>query len=602
MASRTRDTLIAAGYVLLVQSFASTFFLESAHSDPGYGEHSRCQELKASPALTPFIDPLPFPKTIDVSNGEQVVIGAYKITQKLHSELPPTTLYAYGTSEQTASYPGPTLLATRNKPAHVRWENHIHDSETFLITDRSILWANPKKGGVPIVTHVHGAEVKSANDGQPDAWFTASGETGEKFFTQNYTYPNSQPATLLWYHDHTMGITRINVLAGLAGFYILRSPTEEPKNLPCGDYEIPLVLQDRQFWANGSINFPDIGNSPNHPNWCPEYFGDTIVVNGKVWPYLDVYPTKYRFRMLNGANARFFNLTLTEPSLKFIQIGTDGGFLPFPLNISSLTIGPGYRVDVIIDFSEIAPGTKIYLNNSAAAPFPSGSDAFLTKIPSVLEFRVVPKPSNVDIPLTYIPDSMIPTPRADYNLNENVHRMLTLTEVKDGEGRPLHSLLNNSRWDDPVTETPKLGSVEVWDIINLTPDAHTMHLHLTQFLFVHEQEFNQTLYEEQDGCTLEQPFDHPQSCFTAAPEPAGDDQVGWKDTIIAYPSKVTRLWTKWTTREGGPFSFDATSGPGYVWHCHIVDHEDNDMMRPLIVVYEGMTMKSSMTKKVNDQA
>ncbi|KAL2609728.1 hypothetical protein R1flu_028301 [Riccia fluitans] len=586
-AGRPRVNLIAASYALVAEVVFFACLFQSVSSV--HGEHSVCQDLKPSPKLTPYIDPLPIPKKIDVSVGKHV-IGAYRITQKLHSHLPPTTLYAYGTSQKTATYPGPTLEAIRNKPAHIRWENHIHDAETFLITDRSIHWANPKRGGVPIVTHLHGGELESAYDGHPEAWFTASGEKGKKFVTQNYTYPNSQPATLLWYHDHTVGITRNNVLAGLAGLYILRSPSEDPKHLPSGDYEIPLVIQDKQFWANGSINFPDVGDSPaNHPNWCPEYFGDTILVNGKVWPYLNVYPAKYRFRMLNGANARFFNLTLSEPSLKFIQIGTDGGFLPFSLTRPYLLIGPAYRLDLIIDFSKIAPGTKIYLNNSASAPFPAGDDAFVPRISSVLEFRVLRKPSKLRIPFTSVPKSFVPVPRPYYNLKKNVHRRLTLTEADDLDGNPLFSLLDNRRWEDPVTEKPKLGSVEVWDIINLTPDAHPIHLHLIQFLLLQQQEFNQTLYELEDvnggaGCSLSQSFGHPKSCFIEAPRGPSHEQVGWKDTVIVYPSTVTRLWTKWTTREGKPFSFDATSGPGYVWHCHILDHEDNDMMRPLKVV------------------
>ncbi|KAL3699097.1 hypothetical protein R1sor_017119 [Riccia sorocarpa] len=520
-APKPKATFIPASYAL-VAIIASFACLVSSV----YGEHSVCQQLLPSPDLTPFIDPLPIPKTIDVSVGKHV-IGAYKITQKLHPDLPPTTLYAYGTSQETATYPGPTLEATR--------------------------------------------------------------ETGKKFVSQNYTYPNSQTSTLLWYHDHTVGITRNNVLAGLAGIYILRDPSNDPKSLPSGQYEIPLILQDRQFWANGSINFPDIGDSPTaHANWCPEYFGDTLLVNGKVWPYLEVYPAKYRLRLLNGANARFFNLTISEPSMKFIQIGTDGGFLPYPLTLDYLILAPAYRLDVIIDFSKIPPGSKIYLNNSAAAPYPSGDDGFIPRIPSVLEFRVLSKSPKLYIPHTSVPKSFVPVPRPRYSLKRNLRRRLTLTEADDDNG-PLFSLLDNRRWEDAVTEIPKLGSVEVWDLINLTPDAHPIHLHLIHFLFVQQQEFNQTLYElvgrnGGPGCSLEHRFGHPESCFTEAPRGANHEQIGWKDTVVVYPSTVTRLWTKWTNREGKPFPFDATSGPGYVWHCHILDHEDNDMMRPLKVV------------------
>ncbi|OAE25627.1 hypothetical protein AXG93_2506s1070 [Marchantia polymorpha subsp. ruderalis] len=572
------------GVVLHMLSFLlllSGFAFSTAH-----GEHSFCQNLTASPTLTQFVDPLPIPPTIDVSTGVQVTLGAYKITQKLHSELPATTLYAYGTSEKTASLPGPTLEATRHKPAHIRFENHIPDSETFLITDTTIHWANPARGGVPIVTHLHGAEAPSDSDGHPDGWFTARGETGHKFVTQNYTYPNSQVAATLWYHDHTVGITRNNVLAGLAGFYIIRSPSEEPRNLPSGRFEVPLMIQDKQLWTNGSINFPDVGDSPdNHPNWCPEYFGDIMLVNGVAWPHLDVYRAKYRFRIVNAANARFLTLSLSEPSLQFIQIGTDGGFLPFPMYLDNLTMAPGYRTDVIVDFSRLPVGTAVYLNNSAPAPFPSGDPDFSPpSTNSVMAFRVVREPAGFRIPQFAVPRTMGPMPVPSYDSKSVMRRSLTLVENDDADGNPLGAVLNNHTWMDPVTETPKVGSVEIWEIINFTPDAHPIHIHLIQFLFLNQQAFNQTAHDAGD-CTLDEDFPHPESCFVESPQRPDLTQVGWKDTVIVWPSKVTRLWIKWTPRDGLPFPFNPVSGPGYVWHCHILDHEDNDMMRPLAMLY-----------------
>ncbi|KAG6546194.1 hypothetical protein Mapa_012231 [Marchantia paleacea] len=552
------------------------FLLLGCAFSTAHGEHSFCQNLTASPTLTPFVDPLPIPPTIDVSTGKQ----------KLHSELPATTLYAYGTSEKTTSLPGPTLVATRHKPSHIRFENHIKDPETFLITDTTIHWASPTHGGIPIVTHLHGAEAPSDSDGHPDGWFTARGETGKKFVTQNYTYPNSQPAALLWYHDHTVGITRNNVLAGLAGSYIIRSPSEEPRHLPSGRFEIPLMIQDKQLWANGSINFPDVGDSPaNHPNWCPEYFGDTILVNGRAWPHLDVYRAMYRFRIVNAANARFFTMSLSEPSLRFVQLGTDGGFLPFPLYLAKMTMAPGYRTDVIIDFAGLAAGTSVYLNNSAAAPFPGGNSDFSPpSTNSITEFRVVRKPAGFKIPHFAVPRQMIPMPMPGYDLKSDMHRSLTLVEFDDAVGNPLGAVLNNHTWLDPVTEFPEVGSVEIWDIINFTPDAHPIHVHLIQFLSLHQQEFNQTAHDAGD-CTLSKEFPHPASCFIESPQQPDVTQVGWKDTVIVYPSKVTRLWTKWAPRDGLLFPFNPVSGPGYVWHCHILDHEDNDMMRPLAVHY-----------------
>ncbi|KAL2653295.1 hypothetical protein R1flu_021423 [Riccia fluitans] len=546
------------------------------------GEHSFCQALQPSPTLDPFVDQLPIPATIDTSNGNQ----DYKITQKLHRDLPPTTLYAYGMSQATATVPGPTLVATQYQTSHVRYENHIPDSETFLITDRTIHWANPPHGGVPIVTHLHGAAVPSYSDGNPDAWFTAAGDHGAAFVTQNYIYPNSQPPTLLWYHDHTVGITRNNVLAGLAGLYIIRSHSEKTAhaNLPEGTNEIPLVIQDKQFWPNGSINFPDVGDSPAiHPNWCPEYFGDTILVNGKAWPYLKVHPEKYRFRMLNAANARFFTLSLSNPTLKFIQIGTDGGFLPNPMVLSALTLAPAYRADVIIDFSNIPVGTTVYMNNSAPAPFPDGNPDFSPpSTNSVMAFKIISRPPGSRSPAFAVPSKMTPVPNPTYNLTTDVYRKLTLIELDDASGNPIGSFLNNLSWTDPVTETPKLGTVEVWDLINFTPDAHPIHIHLINFLMLYQQSFNQTAYEA-NQCTLLKQFPDPSSCFTQPPQQPGVSQVGWKDTVIVYPSAVTRLWTKWSPRNGGSFPFDPTTAPGYLWHCHILDHEDNDMMRPLAV-------------------
>lgn len=575
--SSTSGRAIGLLFLLLVSEFTT--------STTAQGEHSVCQELKPSPTLTPFVDALPIMPTIDVSSGSQLTLGTYKITQKLHSQLPPTTLYAYGTSQATASSPGPSLLATRWKPSHVRFENHISDGSPFLQVDRTIDWANPPNGGVPTVTHLHGAEAKSDSDGNPDAWFTMQGDKGPGFVTQNYTYPNSQPATLLWYHDHTVGISRINALAGLVGLYFIRSPNQEPVNLPSGIFEVPLVFGDYQLWSNGSINFPDIGNSPaNHPNWCPEYFGDTILVNGKAWPYLNVYPAKYRLRLLNSANARFFNLSLSNPSLVFTQIGTDGGFLPRSQVLSSILLGPAYRADVIVDFSKLSPGSSVFMNNSAEAPFPSGDPSFSPpQTNSVMEFRIVQTPSKQSIPKQVIPryfglDSALPP---NYKSDKgSFYRSLALVEYDDADGNPITSTLGNRTWMDPVTETPKVGTVEIWDIINFTPDAHPMHIHLIDFLTVYQQGFCQDCYDA-GNCTLKAQFGDPSSCFTQAPQDPDVSQVGWKDTVIVYPAAVTRFWTKWTPRLGGSFPFDPTAFPGYVWHCHILDHEDNDMMRPL---------------------
>ncbi|KAG6548827.1 hypothetical protein Mapa_009588 [Marchantia paleacea] len=547
-------------------------------------EHSVCLALQPSPALTPFVDELPIPPVINVSNGTRLVLGAYKISQKLHRDLPPTTLYAYGTSQASATFPGPTLVARKYKTTSVRWENHINDTEHMFTVDRTIHWADPPNGGVPMVVHLHGSETRSDSDGHPDAWFTAAGDVGPTFTSQNYVYPNDQEEALLWYHDHTVGMTRMNSAAGMVGLYFIKSKVEELLPLPSGAFEIPLVILDRTFWANGSINFPDIGANPaDHPNWCPDYYGDTILVNGKVWPFLEVYRTKYRFRMLTAGNARFFNFSLSEPSLSFVQIGTDGGFLHKPLTMKTMLMAPAYRNDVIIDFSSLPVGTKVYMNNSAPLFFPGPPPGFPTDNSpgqrQIMEFRVVAPPPGYHVPKFHVPSILSPAPNKDLHHSTDLERNLTLNVGP--ANLPFVLLLNNHRFMDPATETPKLGTTEIWSITNLIGTTHPIHIHLVNFLMLDMQTFNQTKLAE-GNCSLSAQYPDPLSCFTEPPQPPIDAQAGWKDTIVVFEQKVTRLLLRWKPRYGA-FKFDPTLGPGYVWHCHMLDHEDNDMMRPLVM-------------------
>ncbi|KAL3678671.1 hypothetical protein R1sor_021627 [Riccia sorocarpa] len=548
-------------------------------------EESLCQALDPSPQVQPFLEELTQPPVIDISTGQQVTLGAYKIKQKFHPDLPETTIYAYGTSLETASSPGPILVARRGIESYVRWENHIEDEEHFLSVDRTLHWANPQKGGVPLVTHLHGGEVLSEADGHPDAWYTSNGEMGPAFTTLNYTYANSQPPSLLWYHDHTVGITRLNMLAGLNGLYLINSPEEEPRNLPNGEFERLIVIQDKQLHADGRINFPTVGVSPGvHPNWCPEYYGDTIIVNGKAWPFMNVYPTKYRFRMVNAANARFFVMNLSHPELSFHQIGTDGGYLDEPLTFTTLTMAPAERLDFIIDFSKVGPGTAVFLNNSGSVPYPDGDPAFTPpSAQTLIKFNVVSPPENFTLPQFEIPSTLAKSINITTSKDTRVRRM-TLTENADENDNPTGSLLNGLRWRDPVTETPELNSTEIWEIINLTEDAHPIHIHLVAFKVQSQQAFDTARYYEGGNCTIDFPYPDPRSCYIEDPQPPENHHLGWKDTATVYPGKVTTFVLRWTTRDGQEFTFDATSGPGYVWHCHILDHEDNDMMRPLKLI------------------
>lgn len=534
-----------------------------------------------SPKLEMFVDKLPKLRKISFANGKKLTIGVYKIKQKLHRDLPPTTLYAYGTTARTASYPGPTLEAIQNVTSHIRWENHIHDKEHMFTVDPTVMWANPKKGGVPMVVHLHGAETAAVSDGYPDAWYTAFGDTGHAYTTKDYQYPNQQSPTMLWYHDHTFGITRLNILSGMAGLYIIRPKEKLPAWIPHKNYEVTLFLQDKALYNDGRINFPTVGLSlRNHPHWCPEYFGDVILVNGKAWPYLVVKPRKYRFRLVNGGNARVFELSLSTHKTGFIQIGTDGGLLEKPMYVSSLIAAPAERLDFIIDFSLVA-GEDIILKNSALVPYPDGDPAFTPpSTQSIMKFKVK-KFDKDDAPNSPAIPAMLRKPDPVISLENATWRTNTMIEIADEDDFPTGSLLSNLTWMDPVTDIPYLGSTEIWEFINLTPDAHPMHIHLIKFKVLNIQPFNLTLYEEKGCHRFEHSYRGPGSCITEDPLEPKAYHAGWKDTVIALPGYITRLVLHWSPEYGGEFPFDATAKPGYLWHCHILDHEDNDMMRPI---------------------
>lgn len=540
--------------------------------------------------------------------------------------FPKTTVWGYGglikdsktgRIKYSRSAPGSTFEAIRDVPVKVKWINRLTGSNLFAV-DPTLHWANPNdmpmeppmpwpmfppgfaqaQRPVPTVTHLHGGEVPSIYDGHPDSWFTYNGKKGSSYVTSLYSYPNSQEPTTLWYHDHTLGITRLNVYAGLAGFYLLRDPKHckqdksygEKLVLPEGKYEIPIVIQDRSFNTDGSFSFNNIGINPDiHPYWVPEFFGNTIMVNGAVWPNLDVERHQYRFRLLNGSNARFYNLSMSN-GMKMIQIGTDGGFLQKSVELNSLLIAPGERADILIDFSCIEPGTSIILKNDANGPFPDGDAPDENTVAQIMQFTVLNSPEPVKPSKLPNEINKIPTLNPD-----SPQRILTLNEVMGPNG-PVIVLLNGQKWEAPVSELPRVGSTEEWVIANLTMDTHPIHLHLVQFLIYNRQNLNAEEYmmkwEELNGLP---PLDHPTIVLPIEPylegEPIEPDEneKGWKDTIRMNPNQVTRIRVLFAPQDAIPgivkpgknlYPFNPTFGPGYVWHCHILDHEDNEMMRP----------------------
>lgn len=361
--------------------------------------------------------------------------------------------------------------------------------------------------------------------------------------------------------------------------------------MPSGKYEIPIVIQDRMFNTDGSLLFNNVGVNPDiHPYWVPEFFGDTIMVNGKVWPNLDVDRHQYRFRVLNGSNARFYNLKLSN-GMKFIQIGSDGGYLAKPVTLDSLLLAPAERADLLIDFSDIIPGTSVILLNEANAPFPDGEGPDPNTVGQIMQFSV---PMNTPEPIKppKLPNRLNCIPTLEPTAPQ---RILTLNEVIGPNG-PLEVLLNGQKWSDPITETPRVGSTEEWTIVNLTMDSHPIHLHLVQFQILNRQNFNvqayQSKWEEMNGIP---PLNHRPDILPVEQylidNPIGPDEneAGWKDTISMNPNQVTRIRVRFAPQDipqgsvkpgENLYSFNPGGGPGYVWHCHILDHEDNEMMRP----------------------
>ncbi|NLP51061.1 multicopper oxidase [Bacillus sp. RO1] len=506
--------------------------------------------------LTKYKDALPVPPVLKhLYKGEDYTY--YEVCMKeckvsVHSELPETVMWGY-----EGIFPGPTIQVQSGERVYIKWKNQLPPVHLLPI-DFTVHGAHRDVPEVRTVVHVHGAVVEPESDGYPDAWFTNGyQQVGEKFVKQVYQYDNYMDACTLWYHDHALGITRLNIYAGLAGFFLVRSKREQSLNLPAGEYDIPLLIQDRTFNQDGSLYYP---KQPEEPvpglvtSIVPEFFGETILVNGKVWPYLEVEPRKYRFRMLNGSNSRFYRLKLDRDQLMF-QIGTDRGLLPQPIGIKEIILAPAERADIIIDFSNLE-GRKISLINGAPAPFPSGEAK--NEVRDVMQFRVISK-------AMYIDTSSIPAELEQLPILSEKSvvrkRLLTLDHLKDEYGREL-MLLDNKGWDAPISENPRLGTTEIWYLINLTPDTHPIHIHLIDFQILDRREFNVEKYNNEQVIEYLGP--------SLLPEP---QERGRKDTVRANPNEITRLIMQF-----GPYS------GLYVWHCHMLEHEDYEMMRPYIVI------------------
>jgi spore coat protein A, manganese oxidase len=625
---------------------------------------------------TPLLIPPVMPRaaTIKLKGGKPAdyyEISVKQITQQiLPAGLPATTVWGFGSVNGAGSRnallvhnaPSLTIEAQVNRPVRVKWINDLKDGNGnylphLLPVDQTLHWANPAggttgrdtrpafdstpgpyTGPVPMATHVHGAVgVGDESDGYAEAWYLpAAGDIPAGYATEGTwfsyfsskasasygaawgpgfavaQYPNANRASTIWYHDHTLGMTRLNVYAGPAGFFIIRggpagdkavldSRTGLPAVLPGpapmdGDkfpsnktyFEIPIAIQDRAFNADGSLFYPDmreffdgyvgpfIPDTDLSPIWNPEFFGNCIMVNGNTWPFQTVQQRRYRFRFLNGCQSRFLILDFASiPGVEVWQIGNEGGFLAAAVNLtatnsSQLLVGLAERADLVVDFTNVPVGNYILGNVGPDEPFGGGIPGtdFEAADPAstgqIMRFNVVPAlaPDPTTPPAFLVLPAIAPLPAPVGTRPLALLEMMSMYHdgpaaamlgTVDAFGTPTHQM-----WMDPITENPNVGDTEVWEFYNFTADAHPMHVHEVAFEVVNRQ----ALATDADGQTIA-PVQ-----LVGAPRPPEPWESGVKDTVIAYPGEVTRIKARFST-------------PGqFVWHCHIVEHEDNEMMRP----------------------
>jgi len=528
---------------------------------------------------------------------------------QLHSELPPSEVWTY-----EGLLPGPTIEVSRGQRVQVEWINALPRDEPYPITavtapdgtqnepGRSGRPANQTVATLPpwTVVHLHGGRTAAVSDG-----WTENGTLSGQYTTCNYT--NDQQATLLWYHDHAMGITRFNVYTGLAGLYIIRDAEEEALRLPAGPYEIPLLLQDRNLDTapDGSLTGRLLHKVEDG---TMEFFGPFTLVNGIIWPHLPVEARQYRLRLLNGSNARIYRLVLLDESgtpvhEKIKQIGTDGGLLGQPVDIprDGLILSPAERADLIVDFRTLR-GQRLTLVNTAGAPFdnspatqPPGIPDPENRLPhpEVMEFRVSSQPVDDPFVLPATVSSSYRRLEHDRLPPAHQHRVVAMVEYPDGmltfrelaevpngdavSGEALIVIADEqgktgryhtvaSHFEDTVNWFVEYGSTEVWNILNLTEDTHPFHVHLVQFQALGRDLYNKDGFHPETGATTEPISFQGHGTLDA-------NELGWKDTLRVNPGEMVSIAA----------TFDGFTGR-YMYHCHILEHEDHDMMRPFIVM------------------
>ena len=541
-----------------------------------------------------FSRPLAVPPVVDLRRTGTVALTMTGARHDFGLGAGPTWCYQAPGAAPTVL--GPTLVARRGVPVTLHLTNALGSHPLAPFVDEGLDGVSAADRTAPRAgVHLHGGNVEPGSDGGP----LATLRPGE---TRTYSYANDQESAALWYHDHALGLTRLNVWAGLAGGYLLRDandPGDGSTGLPHGRYEVPLVLQDRLLTEDGALTYP-LGEGRT---WAPEAFGDVPTVNGTAWPDLRCDRTRYRFRVFNGSNARVYDLRLrvltTGEALPFHAIGTDGGLLDAPVPLTSLVLGPGERADLLVDLSRLPRNAVVRLSNRARAPYPDGPRAARrggSPLPDVLQLTAAgPVVAPPPLPRR-LRARTAPVPRLAAHVTASTRvRTRTLVEVL-AVPQPLEALLDDRRFrseDFAATDQHVLqDSLEVWELVNTTGDAHPIHLHLVQFQVLSRQRF------DVGACTaaaLPHGAGEPGNPYPPPPvtpylrgpsRPPPPHEAGWKDTVLALPGEVTRIAVPFGQPAGVPpvasprvWPTTAAGTDDYVWHCHVLEHEDNDMMQ-----------------------
>lgn len=570
--------------------------------------------------LTPFIDALRVPPIIKPGRAEAlrgITIEQRTTWVRLHSQLPPTKVWTY-----EGHYPGPTFDVPRGRRLRIFWTNRLTGDYPVTAVEVAPSAEVPapmdvpgRGGAAPVegvsdlpawsVTHLHGARTGGGNDG----WTENAVSPGD---AQLAEYPNDHPAVNWWYHDHAMDITRWNVFSGLAGMYLLRDDEEEALGLPSGDREIPLVVQDRNFDTDDEGRLTGrllhktmiVGQDPDGKNVTVPFTGPYTLVNGTVWPYLDVSARWYRFRLLNASNARIYTLRLIDEETgrtvtgAVHQIGSDGGLLPRPLPVDdSLSVAPAERMDLLIDFARLRGRRLRLVNADPGAPYPQ-----------VMQFRVGAKRVSDSFVL---PEVISPSfERITHDTApDHEHRLIALTPPGTlGNGHPemweMHPVDPDDvtvpsegiiqivgadgttrtyqrgarMFDDALGFMVEYDRWEQWSFLNLgfTGVVHPMHIHLIDFQVLSRGRYpsvappgappsDSTFDTALGGTRSPLPYQ--------GQDPVSPGDQGWKDTIQVPPGQMVNVMGRFRGAKGR-----------FMYHCHLLEHEDMGMMRPYVVM------------------